>query len=179
MKRQGYLVLAAFLAGIVGANLMGEHILTTYGILNTFYLDQYTNTQLAYEHLLVRICIVRLKSAGVLWLLGSVIKGTAFFLLSKCFVAGTVGFFMVAAIENMGAAGLIVAVCALLPQWVFYLLAWLLYSSCRIKMSHYVSGNQRLEYIGVYAVIFLCIGAGIVTETYLNPLLLQQILKYF
>lgn len=46
MKKEQWMILLAFLVGIVVANLLDKELLTTYGILNEYFLNQYSYQQI-------------------------------------------------------------------------------------------------------------------------------------
>ena len=65
MKRDRYLVLGAFLFGVVLANLADKELLTTYGILNTYFLEQYAYSSIRPERLFWQVLSTVCGGAGV------------------------------------------------------------------------------------------------------------------
>ena len=131
MKKEQWSILLAFLVGIVVANLMNQQLLTTYGILNEYFLNQYSYQTVDGNRLFCHIVMERGKAAFTIFLLGQVLKGNVFSVLIKSVTAALFGFLIVVAIANLGMRGIAVCICGLLPQWIFYLAALFLYANGR------------------------------------------------
>lgn len=187
LKRSGYFALLAFLAGIVSANLMGQELLISDGILNTYYMEQYLQGSVDSTALFGRIFLERLQMILLLLVAGRLIRSKILFLLTEGVMAGTFGFLMVAAITNLGMNGILIVICALLPQWLFYLAALGLFFLFRMKWekspARYGSPGAQMrqasEHIVGYALLFFILLLGMMLETYLNPVIMKQILKLF
>lgn len=185
MKRNGWLALAAFLAGILLANLSGKELLTTCGILNTYFLEQYAYSVIHYDGLFCHIFVERLKAVIILFMLGKMVKGRVFVIMLECFIAGTFGFLLVVAIANLGLKGIVITLCGLFPQWIFYLAALAMYASFRLNQDGLAGYKSSLEvktvsvHAGIYLLFAILIILGIVLESYINPLILKKILKFF
>lgn len=185
MKQSKYLILVAFFAGIVLANLMGQELLVTYGILNTYFLEQYKYGTIGYDRLFGQIFLERLKVALLLVVAGNLVKGKLLFGITESVMAATFGFLLVAAITNLGMRGMIIVLCALLPQWVVYLTAIIIYFLFLMKReespANYGRRGIQIRHLSEYAVIYmlllLLVLVGILLETYVNPVFLRQILK--
>lgn len=194
MRRNGWLVLAAFLGGILLANLSGKELLTTYGIMNTYFLNQYSYQAIDFESLFGHVLLERLKCAVFLFLLGKVLPGKPFTALVECSAVALLGFFMVVAITNVGTGGVGLILCGLFPQWIFYGVAFLMFALYRQDERYLMRernfrkeimvGRKHLtggKYVGagVFVLVLLLLLLGIVTESYLNPILMEKILKIF
>lgn len=186
VKKQGWLVLIAFMGGILLANLSKRELLTTYGILNTYFLNQYSYSVINYDSLFCHICMERLKDAILIFLLGKLVRGKVFFLFLECLVAATFGFLMVVAITNLGLKGIAVTLCGMFPQWIFYLGALFLYaSSIRSNTEPYWNrdGGAVFKTVTAHAGLFLLTAlllfSGVVSESYINPILLKKLLTIF
>lgn len=183
MKREGWVILLAFLGGIVFANMLEKELLVTYGILNDFFLSQYSYQRIDGNRLFYHVGIERCKAAFIIFLLGRVLNGRAFSVFIKSAVAASFGFLVVVAIVNLGMRGIAVCVLGLFPQWIFYLAALFYYANCRREDEQEWGKKLRGEDISTYAVRWgvLALGMllGIVTESYLNPVLLSYALKIF
>lgn len=181
MKREHWIVLFAFLGGIVLANLLDREMLMTYGILNEYFLSRHSYQQADGNRLLCYIIVERSKAAFTIFLLGKVMTGKRFVVLINSLVAAGFGFLLVVAIINMGLRGIAISVAALLPQWIFYLAAIVLYGAIRSE-SEYVSWGSKTaivktpEYILKWILILLCIASGIIMESFFSPKLLSYVL---
>lgn len=178
MKWNRYLTVAAFLFGIVIANVWGKELLTTYGILNTFFLKQYAYANINYDRLLYRLLWVRGKEAAAVLILTKVFRAKAVLLFLECLLAVTFGILLVVAITNLGLRGIFMVLSGIFPQWLFYLAAIAIFFSARIKRETY-SGKNIPEVIAECAFTLLFFLAGILLEVYISPVLWQYILKKF
>lgn len=177
--------LAAFILGIVLAKLEEKEILTSYGIFNTYFLSQYAYVSVRRERLFWQILFRRVQSAAFLVLLGKAVRGSAWFLLTEGILACMFGFFTAASVANLGAKGLLAAAAGVVPQWLCYLAALTLYAQIRKSaqsgVRKYRADAKRLKVdpsaVGAYLFLFLLFASGILLETYVNPPLLQWVLK--
>lgn len=176
MKRNSYLMAAAFLFGIIIANLWGKELLTTYGIFNTYFLNQYAYAKIDYDRLLYQILWIRGKEVAAVLILGKIFQAKAVLLLLECLLAVTFGILMVVAIANFGAKGVILALGGVLPQWLFYLAGGAMFFAIRIKEEPYLGKSSPGIFAG-YAISLLIFIFGILLEVYVGPVLWQQILK--
>lgn len=194
MKKSGWLVLVAFLVGILLANLSGKELLTTYGIMNTYFLNQYSCQAIDCDGLFGHVLLERGKSAVFLFLLGNVLPGKLFLVSVECAASALFGFLMVVAITNLGLGGVALILCGLFPQWIFYGAAFLMFAFYRqeerysMRERRLAAGNltggrmtARGAYAGagIFVLVLVLLMLGVVTESYLNPLFMEKILKFF
>lgn len=182
MKKENGIVLLAFLGGIVLANLMKQELLMTYGILNEYFLSQYSYQTIDGKRLLCHILVERGKVAFTIFLLGKVMNGRVFAVLAKSIVAAGFGFLVVVAIVNLGVKGIVISAGGLFPQWFFYLAALILYGAVRSEAGQISWRSKEVlvnssGQIGRWILMILCMGLGVITESYVNPVLFAYILK--
>ncbi|MGN0353035.1 MAG: hypothetical protein ACI4ES_15420 [Roseburia sp.] len=185
MKKEYWMMILAFLGGIVGANLLGIEKLTSYGILNSYFLDKLSSVTIHYKELAVQIFLLRMKELVLLIVLSfvfkrvSVWKGCIFFLLFS------LGFLVTASIFNFGWKGMVIAGGVLVPQWIFYGLSLylLVRGSDKVngvdgKLYHYQNRKEKYGMIfALYGAVLLIMSLGVVTESYINPTILRKLLK--
>lgn len=169
---------AAFFAGILTANLWGKELLTTYGIFNTYFLNQYAYAKIDYDKLLYELLWFRGKEIAAVLVLERFFPAKAVLLLLECLLGVSFGILMVVAIANFGAAGIVPVLSGVLPQWIFYLAGGVLFFSIRIKEEPYLRNGTPGIFAG-YVLCLLFFILGILSEVYVNPVLCQQILKKF
>lgn len=183
MKREGWIILLAFLGGIALTNFLGSELLTTYGILNEYFLRQYSYQTVDGSRLFCHVAVVRVQAALFLYVLGRAIDGRVFELLVKGLAAATFGFICVVAIVNLGARGMLAVLCGLFPQWIFYLTALFGYANWRREEGangRYTMGAHGLrETVTVGGILIVCVLAGILVESWINPMLLVWLQKIF
>lgn len=164
-------------------NLLGSDLLATYGIMNEYFLRQYSYQRIDGNRLFVHIVTERCQAAFFIFLLGKAIGGNTFALLVKGITAASFGFLTVVGIVNLGVRGLAVIFGGLFPQWIFYLAALFLYANWRREEAgHRWSDLQTGDIpkrVAVGMLLVLCILLGVVLESWVNPLILSWILKIF
>ena len=183
MKREWWIILLAFLGGIALTNFLGSELLTTYGILNEYFLQPYSSQPVDGSRLFCHVAVVRVQAALFLYVLGRAIDGRVFELLVKGLAAATFGFICVVAIVNLGARGMLVVLCGLFPQWIFYLAALFGYANWRREEGangQYTMGAHGFrETVTVGGILIICVFAGILAESWINPMLLVWLQKIF
>lgn len=168
-------LLCTFLAGLFGgvlyANLIADSYLTANGIFSSFYLAQFSSIFVDKTEFLFYLLKIRVIPAGILLLAGGLgIRKLAsvLYFLWYGFLAGIL---LVTSIIQLGVQGIIVSLFALFPQMIFYILAyavmvWALYAWPQVKWSPSKT---------VFVVLMLSV--GILTEVYVNPVLLKWYLS--
>ena len=167
--------LVLFLFGIVLANLLGADSFQKNSSLTRYYLKQFQYAEIRTQELLWHVACSRLALFAVVLALGLFSKTILFHALFVAWSGFSYGYFCVLAISAFGAKGLILCVLALFPQFIVYIPVYL----GLVQLS-----ERRREHTGwkkFAAVICLLIGmvAGILLESYINPLILQKVLKIF
>lgn len=156
-------------------------------VFGNYYLRQYARLDIDKAQLGWQIAKERGKWLLLLWALGFTWAG-GYFVYIFCGIWGL--FYAVltaAAFGRMGIPGLGLLLLSGVPQILIYIPLWLWFLSevqkksrlCReVKKTGAVSGNNR-KYLAVFlaggGVLFL----GILTESYVNSWILQQVLRSF
>lgn len=164
------LFFAGLLAGVLFVQTLDESGFA--GIFSEYFLNQYAILQIDYKRLLryvggyrlgqylFLVCCAALPAApliqaGILFLLGM-----------------TWGTLISISTVRLGLKGVLICVAGVIPQIFFYVPAfgwgflWV-----------WKRGNSRKKYLFLASAGFFFLIFGIVTEVYLNPLILQQILR--
>ena len=129
-----------FLAGILLVNLMGSGLLNTYGVTSFWDQSAVTFWSMSYDQYFWYIFFMRMK-------------GLFLFLT---------GIFITMSVIEQGLSGIAAVLLAMLPQWIFYLLAFTVYER----------GRER-------KVIFVCallVVLGCLAEGYISPFFLKKVL---
>lgn len=184
MKKKRGMILLAFLGGILLANLSGKELLTNYGILNSYYLNQYTCHSIDCDRLFCIVLLERMKAAFFIVILRKMIGGKHLFYAVESILGAIFGFLTSAAIANLGIAGLAVIFGGIFPQWIFYQAGIFLYAKYRAEIESTTQyGNtgkkELLGYLGIILMLAIIFLIGVVAESYLNPFLFDKILKIF
>ena len=178
MKENRYVRITAFFLGIVTANLIGRELFVTYGILNIYFIRQYAQTVLDLNRLWFHVLGIRIKWAGLVLGLFHFFRAENVLLLLECALSYTFGILQVAAILNLGWKGMVVVLVGMLPQWICYLTAMVLYYDLKCRqMTDRM--EPRVVMVLCYGIVFALFLCGIWAEVMVNPILLQKVLKKF
>ena len=180
MGKEQWMTLFAFLVGCILTNLLGKDVLTTHGILNEYFLNQFSYHEIDGSRLFCRILLERGKTAIAIFLFGRVMAGKRFSVCTKCIAAVTFGFLMTVAVVNLGIKGIVICLTALFPQWIFYLAVLLFYADCKREEAErgYYLGDRKKHFVqAIICVVGVIL--GIVAECYVNPIFLVFVLKIF
>lgn len=172
MEKEQWIVLLAFLTGCVLVGCTGRDMLVTYGILNDYFLSQYSYRAIDGNRLFCFILMERGRMAVTVFLFGRVLKGNMFSLFVKSIAAAEVGVLLTAAVVNLGVRGLPICLAAMFPQWLFYFAALVYYANTKKKEA---AGNYFMRGI----ILLVGIAVGVLTECYINPFFLTYVLKIF
>lgn len=183
MKKEHVAIFLSFFLGCVFTNVLGNDLLTTYGILNDYFLSQFSYYAVDGNQLLAHILFERGKAAVTIFLLGWVMPGAVFSVLVKSMAAATSGFLLTVAVINLGVKGIAICIGGLLPQWIFYFATLFYYANTRKASAYSRTGNVYTSdtYGFVLHGLIPAVGMafGVLTECYVNPLLLAYIIKIF
>lgn len=181
MEKEQWAILFAFLGGCILTNFLGRDILAAYGILNEYFLKQYSTRMIDGNRLFCHILIERGKMAVTVFLFGRVLKGGLFSVLAKSIAAAELGFLMTAAVTNLGIRGIPICLAALFPQWIIYFWVLFYYANCRKEeMPGYRGGKYAVDIGGHLMQGIILAGGlalGIAVECYVNPYFLAFVLK--
>lgn len=159
-----------FMAGIVYANLMSKDYITSMGIFNEFFLNQYSQTEIDVAEYIWYVARIRLAPVILIAALGCTRLRKAVVAAALLWTGFSGGMLMTSAVLKMGLKGLILCLVALTPHFVFYIvgyiiLLWYLFT--------YPEGRWNLSKT-VSLVLFVAV--GILLECYVNPVLMQMFL---
>ncbi len=160
-----------FFGGILYANLLSKDYITSMGILNEYFLNQYSAEDIRIAEYLWYVARLRLVPVLALGILGGTRirkEIAAIFLIWTGFCAGLL---FTSAVMKMGVKGIILCLIALIPQFVFYVAAyfallWYLYTYPETRWN-----------LSKTVVCLLLITVGILLECYVNPVLMQMFVR--
>ena len=156
-----------FFAGIMYANLLAKDYIASMGILNEFFLNQYSADDINTAEYLWYVTRIRVFPALILGAFGCSYarKGAvAAFLL---WTGVSSGLIFTSAVMKMGIKGIILCLMALIPQFLFYIAGYL-------ALLWYLYEYPRIHWNLTKTVIFLLLLAvGILLECYVNPVIMQ------
>lgn len=167
--------LACFLAGILLANFLGADIFQENGSLTRYYLKQFQYADIQGQELLWHVCGNRLTLFFVLLVFGNIPKGKLTHAAFAAWSGFAYGYFCVLALSGFGAKGLLLCLVALFPQFLFYVPVYL----GLVELSEHRGEGRRFRYLLAILLLFAGLVIGILLESYINPIILQKILRFF
>ncbi len=182
-------LLVSFVAGIFAANLMGNETISNAGVLNDYFIEKFRYAQVNGENLFFYIVGRRLPLLFLLFVLLFTSLGMAGGMAVLGWQGFSIGFMLSAGIAKYGVKGILLVLGGLFPQYLFYIPV---YGFCFctagfVRRRFYRENEGGLpERKLMYGMVLLVIGAllavfltGIFLESYVNPMILRQILKIF
>ena len=164
------LFFAGLLAGILFVQTLDESSFA--GIYSEYFLNQYASLHIEYRKLLKYVGGYRFGQYAFL-VCCAALPAAPFFMGGILFLLGmTWGTLISISTVRLGLKGVLICVTGVVPQIFFYVPAfgWML-------LWIWKRGSSRKKYLFFVSAGFFFLIFGIVTEVYLNPLILQQILR--
>lgn len=176
LKQQLFIdFLAWFLAGIVLSNLIGADSFQKNGTLTRYYFKQFQYTDIRMKDLLWHVGSQRLTLFLALLVLTMIPKGKIVHMLFAAWSGFAYGYFCVVLIGAFGAKGICLCLLSMLPQFLAYVPAYM----GLIQLSEHRSEHASFRNVASYLFLFIVLVVGILLESYVNPLILQKVLKIF
>ena len=176
LKQQLFIdFLAWFLVGIVLSNLIGADSFQKNGNLTRYYLKQFQYTDIRMQDLLWHVGIQRFILFLILLVLKMIPKGKIVHMLFAAWSGFAYGYFCVVLIGAFGAKGICLCLVSMFPQFLAYVPAYL----GLIQLSEHRSEHVSIHNVASYLFLLIVLVVGILLESYVNPLILQKVLKIF
>ncbi len=165
-----FLFFAGILAGVLFVQMQKDDSFA--GIFSEYFLNQYASLPIDYKKLFRYVGGYRCSQYGLMLGLGAFFAAPFFFGGALFLLGMTWGTMISISTVRLGLKGVILCVAGVIPQIFFYIPAfgWML-------LWVWKQGNNRKKYLFLGMIGFFFLVFGIVTEVYLNPLILQQILR--
>ncbi len=156
--------------GILFANLTVRDYVTTSGIYNPYFLKQYAQSDIQAGEYILYLCGIRLIPLALIALLGQTRVRRILSIVVFAWAGFSAGTIVCAGILNMGIQGIVFWVIAMVPQFLFYAFAYL------IVLWYFFTVPQSRWNLGKTLFVLLFMAAGLITEAYVNPILMQMFL---
>ncbi len=188
-KRLSKIGIALFLAGGIAGfwilNLQGEEYLERSGMLSEYFIRQYK--YLDVDGTALFYYILRQKGIWLLlvWLAGVTAVGAAAAWFFCGWLGVLAGILIGLGILRFGIGGLLFCLAAMLPQCLFYIPAWIFLIRGVFQKWVRRSGKSfsirtlDWRYGGILFLVSGLFLLGILTESYINPWWMRQILRFF
>lgn len=160
-----------FLAGILYTNIVSADYVATMGIFNEYFLNQYVQTEVVVPELFWYILKVRVMPVLMMVMAGCLKIRKAVVVIFLAWTGFLSGILITSAVMKMGIRGVIFCMIALMPHFLFYIVAYLIlmwylffYPAFRWNMPKTMA-------------LILLFGMGIALECYVNPILMKMFIK--
>lgn len=188
MRKSTYVFFFVFLGGVIFANILGIASGKDLGAINSYFMNRYMYADIQGRELFLYLFYERVPRIVVLFILSIGIYGTLVVDGYICYLGFSVGFLSVISIMNYGIPGIGLIFCFFFPQWLFYgpmIGVWYyilhLHRDKKNKREgRYIGEYMRKQKIRYLLCFFFAIGmlfGGIFLESYVNPHLLQRIIR--
>lgn len=189
MKNIRLAVFLCFVAGIFCANFIDQEQLGSFGIWNAYFIEKFKYTRIQSPELFYYVLEKRLPLFCLLLLCIMTNWGMAAGTIFLSWQGFAAGFFITASVVAYGLKGLLLTGAAVIPQYIFYIPIYISYLYLaafwkgKDKEREGGVGKKKIREYLLFAA--LCLGmisvylAGIFLESYVNPSLLKNILKFF
>lgn len=167
--------LACFFVGIVMANLLGMNTFQQNGSLTRYYLKQFQYANVQADELLWHVGCNRLLLFFGLVMFTAIPRGKWVHVIFVAWSGFAYGYFCVISISAFGAKGLLLCVLALFPHFFAYIPAYL----GLVQLSEHRREHNGWRRVAAGALLLAMVCVGILLESYINPMILQKILKIF
>lgn len=160
-----------FFIGILYANIVSKQYLTSSGIFSEYFLGQYSSIDVIAEEYIVYILKVRIVPIILIIILGQTRLRKLSVMMLLLWTGFSSGMLIVASIVQLGMQGILLCMIGITPQFVFYILAYSV-----IVWYFYTYPISKWNY-GKTIFVVLTLVLGIVTEAYINPILMKMFIN--
>lgn len=178
-----YLFMGSFLVGILIMNFLSEQMLTESGIFNQTTINRLKYLEIDGKQFFPYVLKSRIKEYLLLILLSTTGIGLIGIYLDIVWTGLLTGMFLTATAIKFGMKGMLLIVAGILPHQLllfpagFMLLGWCYENCCQKcfpnKKEYYI--RQGIILVWIFAVLLI----GCILESYVNPLLLYEMIKIF
>ncbi|MBO5302489.1 MAG: stage II sporulation protein M [Lachnospiraceae bacterium] len=194
MKKSTYLFFFVFLAGVIWANILGMASGKDLGAMNAYFMNRYMYADIQGRELFLYLFYERVPEILILFILSIGIYGTIVVNGYICYVGFSVGFLFVISIMNYGISGIALMFGFFFPQWLFYvpmigIWHYALHTFKNKEKNMYRNlgylyqrigdspKKQYIKYMVYFIIAFALLFGGILLESYVNPYILQRIIR--
>lgn len=188
MKKSTYLFFFVFLGGVICANILGIASGKDMGAINSYFMNRYMYADIQGRELFLYLFYERVPKIIVLITLSIGIYGTIVVDGYIGYLGFSIGFLSVISIMNYGISGIALMFGFFFPQWILYgavigiwYYALHLYKNKRSEKKYQLIGEsirkQRIRYLICFVLASAVLFGGILLESYVNPYLLQKIIR--
>ena len=170
-KNKSYLL--AFLCGVIIINMLGANVSS--GILNRYSLAAMSFNGIVYEEYFFYVLLLRFRTVLGLWIACRILPRKWVMLGFAYMICVVMGGIAAMSIMENGLWGVLFCAGAFFPHGICYGVAYGIWSS--MDTGERWGESKKDGYLRL-AVMMLFVGIGSMLESYVSPVLLQNIIKY-
>lgn len=188
-KYMGICAFCGFAAGIFAANTFAKKTITDIGLFGDYFFMQIQNTKIDSGAMFGYVFEKRMLFCLVFMMFGVTSVGTIACYVLAGWLGISVGMLFSAAVIQRGMEGLGICILGMLPQYLFYVPAgiMLMLKTCQMsarlynrEAGYYQDKKKEFTaYLLVLIVVAALFFAGILLESFVNPIFLQKFYKIF
>ncbi|MCI5479858.1 MAG: stage II sporulation protein M [Lachnospiraceae bacterium] len=179
--------MTGFIPGVLFACMTGKQYMEYAGIISEYYMNRYKYMEIVKEQLFLYLMKERMVPMLFLLLMSLTAYGKAAVYLALLWMGISFGILWTLSVLKFGAVGFLICAAGMLPQYLFYVPAFLMLAFqirrgaiYEVLRSGRYAGMQKGAFVGnvlQYFVVFILLVAGIILETWVSPELLKLVLK--
>lgn len=173
-RNRHYLVMfymLGFFCGILYANFIAGSYVTVTGIFHEYFLNQYGQMEIKNPDYLLYLLRWRIGPFAAVAFAGFTRIKKAAAVSCLLWTGFSAGVLAVVAVMRMGAAGMLLCLAGLIPQFLFYIAAY----AVLLWYLYFFPGTKWNTGKMVFVIVMML--AGILAEAYVNPGIVRWIMK--
>ena len=164
------LLLTGFFSGIIYGNLCAKEYILSLGIFNEYFLEQYSGVRLNTEEYIWYIIRIRMTTIAFLILAGCTKYKKMIVGMFIIWTGFSFGLIITMAVLKLKIQGVLLCLISVLPHFICYIAGYM------ILVLYYLS-YPNSKWNGVKTICFISfLLLGIITECYINPVIMEIIL---
>ncbi len=173
-QRRKYIMafyMAGFLIGILYANMAAKQYITSTGFFSEYFLNQYLSIDVIAEEYIAYILQIRVLPIAVFVVIGQTKLRKPSVICWLLWTGFSSGMLIVASIVQLGVKGVLLCLIGITPQFLFYILAYI------VIMWYFYTYPVSTWNGGKTIFVVLTMALGILTEVYVNPILMKMFIN--
>lgn len=166
-----FLFMAGFAFGILYANFIADDYVAMTGIFHEYFLNQYTSGSIRTGEYLRYLFFCRMIPFGAAAFAGMTRFRRAVAVCCIMWTGFSGGVLLVASVMRLGIRGILLCIGCLFPHILLYAAAWILLFWQMFRKKSMNWDRSKILFV------FLMMAAGLLSEAYLNPEIVEWLIK--
>lgn len=181
-KRILIIFMCAFITGIAVQNLFFSDNLNEAGIFSDYFIQKFKYMPIDNKRLFCYILGQRIPFILIIAVLGATLLGSPAMYLYTVWIGISMGIVLSGAAVKFGFLGILLCAVSSFPHYILYILSFVILFSKISRLSEecsYAGKQIYIEYVLGMITVFILFFAGMMLESYVNPIILKKMLKLF